>query len=313
LTYAYADFTASCSNWGNHIIEYATIRLLSESIGPPAHRFDSLTDAPIPADDGFILLPGCTMLTPGHYPALNRLGSSTTPVFCFAGSLWEPLPPPGRLLRSRVVGRGEHREPDLSLARRLEPPVGCRDSYTYRALRKASIPALYVGCPTLFMPDDGVADDGYVLFSFGRRDIRGQVRASEALGKERTLIGLAHEEGDYQRALAAGWRFPLVRYEDDIELYLSYYKRASAVITGRLHGALPAMAYGKPLFYFGTRDSRTTMLDDLGVTIHPVGTLPRALRLATTARNQYVVDSFSANQAAWLSGLAESQGRGATA
>jgi len=295
MKYLYANFTDSSSNFGNHIIDFATRHILASRIPDPAQEFDSFVDAPPPGSYDFVLLPGCTMITVGQNPGLNRIEELGCPVYGLALSLWASLPRPGVLFRKRIVFASQAAPPDLTIARKLRQPIGARDSYTYRVLRMNGMDTYYAGCPTLFLPADGVCDDGYVLMSLGRGRVRTQTYAAHRLARRHTVIGIVHEEGDYERFRAAGWKLPLVTYEGDTELYLSYFKRASVVISGRLHGALPALAFGKRLFYFGTRDSRTTILDDLGVRIHGYHELAGAIENASSDFNRYLLQYFRAN------------------
>ncbi len=64
---------------------------------------------------------------------------------------------------------------------------------------------------------------------------------------------------------------------------------ADAVVTNRLDGALPSIAYGKKIFYFGTRDTRTMILDDLGILIHPYRRFGQEVRRASATVNRDVV------------------------
>jgi len=84
-------------------------------------------------------------------------------------------------------------------------------------------------------------------------------------------------------------------------------------VTGRLHGALPALAFGKRVFYFGTRDTRTSLFDDLGVPIHDWSDLPSAVRRASADFNRALPGRFLENWQRLLEHIvAESrrQGRG---
>ncbi len=292
MQYLYANFTDSSINYGNRIIDFATRHLISGVLPPPAAEFDSFKEAP-PRDReyDFLLIPGCTMITAGQNPGLSRLGELPYPAYCLSGSLWRPLPNPGVLLRQRIVGGGTW-SADLSIVKQLEWPVGARDSFTYTTLRHAGIEATYVGCPTLHLPADGVGDDGYILFSLGRSHLRKQWKAARVLAREADVIGIVHEDGVYEKCRAVGWDLPLVTFRGDLEEYLSYFKRAGLVVTGRLHGALPAIAFGKRVFYFGTRDSRTTILDDLGVRIHSYSQIVRAPTLASRNVNRELISIF---------------------
>lgn len=282
-------------NFGDHVIVHAIRRLVTSRFGDPAAVWPMEVDTYPEVDHDCLLLPGITHFTPGQRPAIAAIAHLGRPAFCLSGSLWTAAPRPGFLVRSRILMARPPAPPDLSLVRLAAPPFGARDPYTFGVLQRAGIEAVYVGCASVLLEPEGVGDDGYVLFSLGRRDAHAQVRGARALARRHVVIGLCHETGDEERFRAAGWRLPLVTYRGDIGLYLSYIARARYVVSGRLHGVLPALAYGKPVFYFGTRDSRTTILDDLGVPIYPVTEVPDAIQRASASHNRYVVSHFRRN------------------
>jgi hypothetical protein len=293
MKYLYANFSDSAINYGNLIIDYATRLLLEEYLRLPFDEFDCLKDTVrSDATYDFALIPGCTLLTAGQALGIHSLDKLKIPIYCLAGNIWAPARNRGLLLRTRVLHFRKEHEPDLAIARICEQPVGCRDPYTFEALSKAGIKSVYMGCPTLMLPDSNVTDDGFVLLSFGRDHIRSQVRAGSRLALSKPVIGICHQRRDYDRIRAAGWKLPLVDYYDNLSMYLSYFERASVVVTGRLHGVLPAIAFHKRVFYFGTNDSRTTILDDLGVAIHDYSKISRALDLASDVVNHAVIAEY---------------------
>jgi len=307
--YLYANFADSACNYGNCIIDFATRLTLRRFFPPPAGEFDSCVRGMMPGGNyEFVLVPGCTMLTVGQNPGLEQIDALGIPVYCLAGALWRPLPSAGWLLRNRVRGRPPESAVDFRIARLMTPPIGARDRDTYQLLQSAGLDSRYVGCPSLFLPGDDVGDDGYVLVSLGRGRVRAQTAFARHLSRDHQVVGICHEVDDLARYRAVGWRLPLVTYTGDIELYLSYFKRARVVITGRLHGTLPSLAYGKPVFYYGTRDSRTTLLDDLGVPIHDYSDLDRAVERASPGFNRFVAERFRLHMDAILDAVVARHG-----
>lgn len=283
------------TNFGDYVIHHAVEQLLARFVPPPAARWD-IESGILPGTDAeCLLVPGITHLTAGERPALERLVELPLPAYCLSGCVWQRQVDPGFLIRTRVVRWREQPAPDLRVARAFRAPIGARDPFTFELLQRAGIETCYTGCATLFLAADGVGDDGYTLFSLGRGRVREQTQAARLLGRERPVIGICHEIGDEERYRAAGWDLPLVNWRNDVGLYLSYFKRASLVVTGRLHGALPALAYGKRVFYFGTRDTRTSLLDDLGVTIHDWSELPAAAERASNVFNRALAEHFTTN------------------
>lgn len=292
--YLYADFTSSSCNYGNLVIEEATAQFLEKFNLGEKVTFDSFKSRPPTDEFSCVIVPGCTMITTGQNPGLEFLSEMRCPIYCLAGSLWQRLDYPGLLLRHRILFK-EKRKIDLKIARMMTTPIGARDRFTYERLMENGIEAIYTGCPTLFLSARDVGDDGYVLFSFGREHLRRQVRAVNRLARKAPVIGLIHERGDAERIRAAGANIPLVDFMGDLQLYLSYLKRASCVITGRLHGLLPSIAFGKRVFYFGTKDTRTTILDDLGIHVHELGEIGDASEYASAAHNRAMIDYFKIN------------------
>jgi hypothetical protein len=286
---------ARTTNFGDYIIHFAIECLLERFVGPPVARIDLETEELPKSGVDCLLVPGITHLTSGERPALERVGSLPYPAYCLSGCIWTREINHGYLLRTRVVHLHKPVPPDLRVARLMAAPIGARDPYTYALLRQAGLQTLYTGCATLMLAADGVADDGYLLFSLGRGHVRRQVRAAKALSAHHSVVGICHEIGDVERYRAAGWELPLVTWQGDVALYLSYFKRAQAIVTGRLHGVLPGLAYGKKVFYFGTRDSRTSILDDLGVRTHGWDELAGAVKSASSSFNRSLLDFYEQN------------------
>jgi hypothetical protein len=295
MEFRYAFPTVRTTNFGDYVIHFAIERMLARFLPPPAAYYDPATGQFPAGDLRCLLLPGITHLTAGAEPMLEHVGELPYPTYCLSGCIWGPMPAAGLLLRTRVLRMRQPIEPDLRVARLMRAPIGARDPHTFTLLRQAGLETFYTGCATLFLPPDGVGDDGYVLFSLGRGQVREQTRAAKALSRRHSVVGICHELGDIERYRAAGWDLPLINWQGDVELYLSYFKRARVVVTGRLHGALPGLAYGKRIFYFGTRDTRTTILDDLGVTVHGWSELDASVDQASSSFNHAVLDFYRRN------------------
>ena len=211
MKWAYANFTDSSCNFGNYVIDYATRRLLASTLPPPAREFDSFREGLGEQRYDAVIVPGCTMLTRGQNPGLESLTERNGPAFCLAGSIWTNGPKYGFLLRNRIVGKRDS-VPDLHIAKKMTGPVGVRDPFTLNTLLAHGIPALYTGCPTLFLERTSRLEGDYVLFSFGRHGMRAQVRAGRRLARTEHVIGIVHEPYDEARIRAAGWDLPLINF-----------------------------------------------------------------------------------------------------
>lgn len=293
----YANFTDSSVNYGNYVIEYATQQFLKKYINNLSFvEFDSFKNDIPEGNFDFLFIPGCTMITPGQNKSLNNISNLNYKSYCLAGSLWYNNRERNILVKSKVINIGKKGHPDLSIVKNLSGTIGCRDNFTFKTLRKNNLNSLYTGCPTLFLDSTfGVEEKDYVLFSFGRGDFHKQVYYGSKIAKKYKVIGIVHEKGDDKRVKAAGWKQPVIDFQNDIELYLSYFKKASFVVSGRLHGVLPALAYNKKSFYFGTDDTRTSILHDLGVRIHKYSDIPNFENLATKIQNHETLDFFRRN------------------
>lgn len=292
MNYLYAS-AAKSRNYGDWIIEYASQQMLSKYLPEPAAVQDMFSTERLPGDFDCMIIPGVTMLTPNARPFLKSLKSAPYPVHCLAGNYWVPkLPSSGVLFKNVVRMKGKQNEADMSVVNCLQEPVGVRDPFTQHLLEAHGAATSFTGCPTIHLSDEGCGDDGYVLFSFGRGHEYTQVRAAHHLAKKHHVICICHEPHDFDRLKAAGLKLPLVDFNEDIELYLSYFRRASVVVSGRLHGILPSVAFKKPVFYFGTVDSRTTFLEVLGIPIHGYGALRQSVDKAIVSPNQGAITHF---------------------
>ena len=247
-------------NLGNRLIEYALLRVLG--LPEPAHKasmFRPLTDRDVEVFNScdFVLLPGATILAdgPGQSEALRSLHRLSLPIYCTAASGWAP----------RIPYHGRE------VLERLTPPIGARDPHTLRQLDSLGIPAMLVGCPTAYLPPLQKKPT-HVVFGFGREQTDWQ---KEAMTRWRERAGLpcvaAVQEPAFGGRLADGMNMPWFAYDDMWRVY-QQFSAAKQVITGRLHGLLPAMSQRRPVAFFGDEeDSRFTLVKHLGITMTPYG------------------------------------------
>ena len=247
-------------NLGNLLIEYALLRTLG--LSAPLHRASmfrplSAVDVEVFNSCDFVLLPGATILAdgPGQSEALHSLHKLRVPVFCTAASGWAPrLPYHGREVLQWIT-----------------PPIGARDPHTLRHLDRLGIPAVLVGCPTAYLPPQN-REPAHVVFGFGREQTEWQKEAMTRW-RDRTgrPCGAAVQEPAFGGPLADAMNMPWFSYEDAEQVY-DRYSAALEVVTGRLHGLLPAMSQRRPVAFFGDmEDSRFTLVQHLGITMSPYG------------------------------------------
>jgi hypothetical protein len=216
----------------------------------------------------YVLLPGATILAdaPGQGEAMSDLGRITVPVFCVAAGGWEPMP---------------YNEKALRL---ITPPLGVRDLKTLAVCERLGIPAMMVGCPTAYLPKREAPEIGSVV-GFARRHWAWQGEMLKQYCDATTLAACQEcVPISYEDEIISVLGVKKFRY-DDPSAVIQTYASATRVVTGRLHGVLPAMSQKKPVAFFGDlADSRFTLLQHLGVPVHPIGA---SMQLAFAMPEEY--------------------------
>jgi polysaccharide pyruvyl transferase len=145
-------------------------------------------------------------------------------------------------------------------------PIGCRDDGTREFLEALGVPAETTLCLSLTFPTRGpeLPENGVVVIVDGEK-----IPIPDAI--RRDAIEVTHET---QAFLSPEGKRQVAR-----ELLDLYRTRASLVITSRLHCALPCVAMGIPVMYFGDRrDPRLGPLKAVGVEIHRLPRRPPVWR-----------------------------------
>ncbi|MCC6553281.1 MAG: polysaccharide pyruvyl transferase family protein [Polyangiaceae bacterium] len=254
--YALLSITHDCVNRGNLIIEHATREVLG--LGPDVLAVDAHRRIPpaeldaVNARDALIL-PGATLLQPEDHAAAADLPGVTCPVL-----------PLGVAMRSALD------VPDDSVARLMKLPVGSRDPFTHRALVARGIPSRLVGCQTLLL---GAASrwreqDGPIVVSLGLGDQAPLEACVQACADVGSTVVLAHAPGRQRDHFSAS---DVTCCDlDSAEQALALLRRASVVVTGRIHAMLACITLGTPaIFLGGWFDSRYSLLEHLGVPVEP--------------------------------------------
>lgn len=131
-------------------------------------------------------------------------------------------------------------------------PIGCRDIYTYKLLKKKNIPCYFSGCLTTTLPHTNNEKQEYICLVDMDDDIYNFFKKRT----NRRIIRIDHEQdwGDnYEK-----------RLEKANEL-INLYQHAHLVVTNRLHAALPNLAFGTPVLLIHGKygDERFTGLKEL--------------------------------------------------
>lgn len=261
MNYSWASITKSCINRGNFLIEFALQKILQKNgFDKPNFIFDSIK----PESDkiieqinktDFLIVPGCTTLTVEDYPALKKiLPSIKIPIFNLGAAF-----------------SGNNSKPPIDDLKYFFKPIGTRDPFSHDYLNKHKMPNIFIGCPTLLL---GQAesfqkrDNKKIVFFFGYKEIDWQKRILKSLINKNYEISVIVQE-EKQKDIIKNLPVKIVEY--DIKNVLKEIKRARLMITARLHGALPAISLGTPLFFIKTmEDKRFDLLDYLGIKMNNI-------------------------------------------
>jgi hypothetical protein len=160
---------------------------------------------------------------------------------------WPPPPFVTPLVTSFHVARGESLgrtgltgtdvilDPNVASYLREWGPVGARDLDTVDVLEQAGIPAYFSGCLTLTLrrDEDATHGDDVVIV-----DLPSSVVDRVRQSTDRDIVVTTHRDVRTEPAEA--------RFDKAREL-LGRYQRARCVLAGRLHAALPCLAFETPV------------------------------------------------------------------
>ena len=132
-------------------------------------------------------------------------------------------------------------------------PVGARDTSTLQMLERNGIPAYFSGCLTLTLPQMPKHDveEPYVCLTDVSNETIQYVKALYPDVAFRVIEQVA-SDGPYKVDQNAPWPERFRRVEELLEVY----QNAAAVITTRLHCAMPCLALGVPVLFL--RDDSLT-------------------------------------------------------
>lgn len=152
-------------------------------------------------------------------------------------------------------------------------PIGCRDQATADYMQSWGIDSYVSGCATMTFPKRLKEPEQPLLMLVDQTD-------KHFLREERRgYISISQVVPPY---MSADTKFRIAR-----EL-LDYYKNhAGAVITSRIHCAMPCAAMGVPVVYTGIREGRTAVVNTIGIRNVSTRRFPRT-RLASL--NLKVID-----------------------
>jgi hypothetical protein len=153
---------------------------------------------------------------------------------------------------------------NVDYLRRYEP-IGTRDAATTQFLRSLGVKAETTYCLTLTFPTRRSAPPNGKVYIVDAEDIS----VPSALRKGAVKLRHAIPPLDYRVTLPCAQ-----------QLLDTYRDTARLVITTRLHAALPCIAMGIPVVFFGDpKDGRTSIVREVGGIVHQ-----RSLHLKSRAR-----------------------------
>lgn len=140
---------------------------------------------------------------------------------------------------------------------RRHQPIGCRDDGTRQMLEEAGVSAYRSLCLTLTLPprDRPPADGRVFIVDAGDVHIPRRIREGAVRQTHAARPGSTDAE----------------KREQARHLLDAYRTRARLVVTTKLHCALPCLAMGIPVVFFGDPDDyRFDLLGAIGQPIHPI-------------------------------------------
>lgn len=116
-------------------------------------------------------------------------------------------------------------------------PIGCRDSHTLKLLGEKGVKTEYTGCMTLTLqPFDGIEKGNYICAVDVSKEVVEQIRKTTDM-EVKEITHTVPE--DY-------YKLPWDERMKNVEKLLKVYQGAKAVVSYRLHCALPCLALGTP-------------------------------------------------------------------
>ena len=282
MNYSWASITKSCINSGNYLIEFALQNILQKNgYNKPNFVFDSIKPEMNQVIDqinktAFVIVPGCTTLTISDYPALERiLPDIKIPIYNLGAAF-----------------SGKNINPDLKNINYFYQPIGTRDPFSNDYLKNHEFKTSFIGCPTLHLGKEEefkFRDNKKIVFFFGYKEIHIQQKILNNLLNQKYEISVIIQEKK-QQDIIKNLSVKIVEY--DVKNVLQEIKQARFMITARLHGALPAISLGTPLFFIKTMENqRFSLLDYLGIKMNNIDDMALQHNLNLALNNPLIANS----------------------
>ena len=139
---------------------------------------------------------------------------------------------------------------------RAHGPVGARDAFTAEELSKRDIPNYLSGCLTLTLPPRNLPREDFIVAC----DLPPAQLAHLQRSTSRPVVTVSHTGKPHRDPMAQ---------EAEAEEMLSLYASAAAVVTSRVHAALPCLALGTPVLLVQQSRNERRVSDVAGL-VHSV-------------------------------------------
>lgn len=140
-------------------------------------------------------------------------------------------------------------------------PIGCRDRGTMELMKSLGVEAYVSLCATLtFEPSPSRQPESLFLVDAKLDSIHSSIRRKHGL-KSRIV---SHSFGNVPTEARMAYARQLI----DV-----YRETAGMVVTSRIHCAMPCVAMGIPVLYIGKRNSRTEIIEEIGLPLHDAESL----------------------------------------
>ncbi len=211
-------------NYGDVVQDFACEYLLS-LIGIQQEEMIEIPIAQSASYDGeYVIVPIYNAMLDGYYSGEHRFSERIIPVFLGFTTDLACLP-----------------NEMCAYLKRYEP-IGCRDEYTFRLLRRYGIYAYMGGCITTILPsrDHTPEKPSVFLVDVPRELIPHIPQQYHSVTKEITQTAtfpMTQDTQEQRRKIREAAR----------AFYQKYHDEATLVVTSKLHSALPCLAMGIPL------------------------------------------------------------------
>jgi hypothetical protein len=181
--------------------------------------------------------------------------------------------PPSEAIRPIFFGFHVQERAREAMARHVDylkrhEPIGCRDRGTMKLMKSLGVDAYLSLCATLtFEPSARRKPESLFLVDAKLDSIHHSIRRTHGL----TSRIVSHSFGNVNTETRMAYAEQLIS---------TYRETAGMVVTSRIHCAMPCVAMGIPVVYIGKKNSRTEIIQEIGLPLHDAESVTNRLGLA---------------------------------